>query len=195
MMTLKDLIKAGDQSVLLQMTTFENQIKEILAEDRVEQINQLEAKFQELKTELNKGNKEMLEAVVTSMAILQGQNTTMKSVVDHLWETTKVNRMILGVAIVFLVIFVLGICCWLLCLKKGKRTGIKININGEMYLYYPKIKKDGQYVSLHKVEENFLAFQHIADLRKSVKKSFSNNPSLVRQEMQSNRLIRAERNS
>ncbi len=192
--TAKQLIATGNQDVLFQMRAFKNQIKKVLVKDRAAQINQLETEFQKLKTELDEDNKEMLEALIASMAILQGQNTTIKSTVDRLWETARVNRLIFAIGTVFLIILILGVYWWMFyCLsflkKKKEIAEVRIEINGDKYIYRPKVNKEGRYVSLHEFKGNLLTFQRITDLRKSLKKSFSQDQLLVEKEIKSGRLI------
>jgi len=194
--TAKQLIAAGNKDVSLQMRTFASRIKEVLVKDsknRAKQITQLETEFQGLKTELDQDNKEMLDVLTVSMDILQGQNTTIKSTVDRLEKAIKVKKMIFRAIIAFLVVLAIGVC-WLFysrisSKKREKIAKVRIEINGDKYIYCPKVNKEGRYLSLHKIEEKILAFQYLTDLRKSVKKSFSQDPVLVKKEIKSGRLI------
>jgi len=117
-----------------------------------------------------------------------------KSTVDCLWGITRVNRLIFGIGTVFLIILILGVYWWMFycpsSLKKKKEIAeVRIEINGDKYIYRPKVNQEGRYVSLHEAKGNLLTFQRITDLRKSLKKSFSQNQLLVEKEIKSGRLI------
>jgi len=117
-----------------------------------------------------------------------------KSTVDRLWKTTRVNRLIFGIGTVFLIILILGVYWWMFyCLsslkKKKEIAEVRVEINGDKYIYRPEVNQEGRYVSLHRAKGNLLTFQYITDLRKSVKKSFSQDRLLMEKEIKSGRLI------
>ncbi len=91
-------------------------------------------------------------------------------------------------AVIFLTLATL-VGLYLIRPNKKEKEKVELTIKGQKYCYYPKIDKDGHYISLHQNENgDLLAFSEITDLRKSLAASFNRYPELIQQEIKAGRL-------